>query len=280
MLGPRHGAARGDRQLPGGSQGRDGGLRGSQPFRHRREPRHADARAAARRQPEEACSTCRSISSTPATRRSAIGSRSRPAAGTPMSFARMMPRPVAAGRRAGPGAGWRSLAGATSLRPREHGEPVSTESSLHGLDAATVHEAYGRRGALPSEIKPVDAGFTVCAPAFTVDCPAGDNLWIHHAVYAAQPHDILVVHTRGEREAELLGRDPQPRRDRPRALRPRDRRRSARRRATGRDGTPGVRRERLHRRDREGPRCRRSPRRGDRPREDGGADRRHRHRRS
>ena len=109
------------------------------------------------------------------------------------------------GRRAGPGAGWRSLAGATSLRPREHGEPVSTESSLHGLDAATVHEAYGRRGALPSEIKPVDAGFTVCAPAFTVDCPAGDNLWIHHAVYAAQPHDVLVVHTRGEREAGYWG---------------------------------------------------------------------------
>ena len=82
---------------------------------------------------------------------------------------------------------------------------MSRESSLHGLDAATVHEAYGRRGALPSQIKPVDAAFTVCAPAFTVDCPAGDNLWIHHAVYAAQPHDVLVVHTRGEREAGYWG---------------------------------------------------------------------------
>ena len=80
-----------------------------------------------------------------------------------------------------------------------------TVSSLHGLDAATLHEADGQRGALPSEIKPIDPGFRVCAPAFTVDCPAGDNLWIHHAVYAAQPGDVLVVHTRGEREAGYWG---------------------------------------------------------------------------
>ena len=82
---------------------------------------------------------------------------------------------------------------------------MTAASSLHGLDAATVHEAYGRRGALPSEIKPVDGSTSVCAPAFTVDCPPGDNLWIHHAVYAAQPHEVLVVHARGEREAGYWG---------------------------------------------------------------------------
>ena len=53
--------------------------------------------------------------------------------------------------------------------------------TLEGTDAATVHESYGRRGALPSRIKPLDAGFRICAPAFTVDCPTGDNLWIHRA---------------------------------------------------------------------------------------------------
>lgn len=71
---------------------------------------------------------------------------------------------------------------------------------LEGIDAATVHEAYGRRGALPASIKPVDPRFRICAPAFTVDCPPGDNLWIHHAVYAASPGDVLVVDTRGGHE--------------------------------------------------------------------------------
>ena len=82
---------------------------------------------------------------------------------------------------------------------------MTLASSLDGLDAATVHEAHGRRGALPSEIKPVGGTSRVCASAFTVDCPPADNLWIHRAVYAAAPHDVLVVHTRGEREAGYWG---------------------------------------------------------------------------
>lgn len=105
----------------------------------------------------------------------------------------------------GQGVGWPSLDGATSLAPPDDGELVTLASSLDGLDAATVHEAYGQRGALPSDIKPVDGTFRVCAPAFTVECPPGDNLWIHRAVYAARPHDVLVVHTRGEREAGYWG---------------------------------------------------------------------------
>jgi 4-hydroxy-4-methyl-2-oxoglutarate aldolase len=70
-------------------------------------------------------------------------------------------------------------------------------SELAQLGAATVHEAYGRRGALPSAIKPIDRSFRVCGPAFTVHCPPADNLWIHRAVYAARPGDVLVVGVRG-----------------------------------------------------------------------------------
>lgn len=76
---------------------------------------------------------------------------------------------------------------------------------LAQFGAATVHEAYARRGALPSAIKPVHASFSVCGPAFTVDCPSGDNLWIHRAVYAAQPGDVLVVDVRGAVEAGYWG---------------------------------------------------------------------------
>ena len=61
------------------------------------------------------------------------------------------------------------------------------------MASATVHEAAGRVGALPSAIKPIDAGMTICAPAFPVRMPPGDNLWIHRAVYAAAPGEVLVV---------------------------------------------------------------------------------------
>ncbi len=76
---------------------------------------------------------------------------------------------------------------------------------LASLGAATVHEAYGRRGALPSAIKPVHVSSRVCGPAFTVDCPPSDNLWIHRAVYAAAPGDVLVVDVRGQTEAGYWG---------------------------------------------------------------------------
>ena len=65
------------------------------------------------------------------------------------------------------------------------------------LGAATLHEAAGRIGALPSSIKPVAPDMRIAGPAITVDIPAGDNLWIHRALYAAQPGDILVVSTSG-----------------------------------------------------------------------------------
>ena len=65
------------------------------------------------------------------------------------------------------------------------------------LGAATLHEAAGRIGALPSAIKPVAPDMRIAGPAFTVHIPAGDNLWIHRAIYQAQPGDVLVVSTSG-----------------------------------------------------------------------------------
>lgn len=65
------------------------------------------------------------------------------------------------------------------------------------LGAATVHEAAGRTGALPSAIKPVAPAMRVAGPAFTVHIPPGDNLWIHRALYRAAPGDVLVVSTSG-----------------------------------------------------------------------------------
>jgi len=65
------------------------------------------------------------------------------------------------------------------------------------LPAATLHEAAGRIGALPWQIKPVAPAFRICGPAITVQSPGGDNLWLHRALYVAEPGDVLVVHVSG-----------------------------------------------------------------------------------
>lgn len=62
------------------------------------------------------------------------------------------------------------------------------------LDAATLHEAGGRIGVMPSAIKPVAPDMRICGPAVTVHSPGGDNLWLHRAIYVARPGDVLVVH--------------------------------------------------------------------------------------
>jgi 4-hydroxy-4-methyl-2-oxoglutarate aldolase len=59
--------------------------------------------------------------------------------------------------------------------------------------SATLHEAIGRRGALPHDIKPIASKMKVCGPAITVNCPPMENLAIHRAIYMAQPGDVLVV---------------------------------------------------------------------------------------
>lgn len=90
--------------------------------------------------------------------------------------------------------------------PRPSGPTIATlaerpaaevVASAAKLPAATLHEAAGRIGALPSAIKPVAPGMQLCGPAVTVHSPPGDNLWIHRALYVAEPGDVLVVYASG-----------------------------------------------------------------------------------
>ena len=71
---------------------------------------------------------------------------------------------------------------------------AATIAAARGLPTATLHEAGGRIGVMPSAIKPVAPAFRICGPAVTVHSPGGDNLWLHRAIYVAQPGDVLVVH--------------------------------------------------------------------------------------
>lgn len=74
---------------------------------------------------------------------------------------------------------------------------ASHVQAARGIATSTLHEAAGRIGALPHAIKPVAPGFRLCGPAVTVHGPAGDNLWLHRAIYVAQPGDVLVVNVSG-----------------------------------------------------------------------------------
>jgi len=76
---------------------------------------------------------------------------------------------------------------------------------LSSFETATVHEASGGKGALSSDIKPVDPHMRLCGPAVTVACRAGDNLIIHKAIYVAEPEDVLVVTVGGYIEAGPWG---------------------------------------------------------------------------
>ena len=83
--------------------------------------------------------------------------------------------------------------------------PPQLVQTLAGLPTATLHEAGGRIGALPSAIKPVQPQMKLCGPAITVHSPGGDNLWLHRALYVAQPGDVLVVYASGVYEYGYWG---------------------------------------------------------------------------
>ena len=74
---------------------------------------------------------------------------------------------------------------------------AATVAAARTMPTATLHEAGGRIGVMPSAIKPVAPTMRICGTAVTVHGPAGDNLWLHRAIYVAQPGDVLVVHVSG-----------------------------------------------------------------------------------
>ncbi len=76
---------------------------------------------------------------------------------------------------------------------------------LAQFQAATIHEALGKQGALPSAIKPLAASMTVCGRVFTIDSMPGDNLLLHRAVAQAKAGDVLVAKMSDYYEAGYWG---------------------------------------------------------------------------
>ena len=71
--------------------------------------------------------------------------------------------------------------------------------------SATIHEASGRNGYISYRIKPIAKGMKICGPAFTVECPAGDNMMLHKALELAQPGDVLVATVAGAEDYGYWG---------------------------------------------------------------------------
>lgn len=94
---------------------------------------------------------------------------------------------------------------AEAIRAEIDRTPTDILAAARGLSSATLHEAAGKIGALPSAIKPVCPGFRVCGPAITVRSPPGDNLWLHRALYVAKPGDVLVITVSGAYEHGYWG---------------------------------------------------------------------------
>ncbi|PBC50006.1 4-hydroxy-4-methyl-2-oxoglutarate aldolase [Rhodococcus sp. ACS1] len=63
--------------------------------------------------------------------------------------------------------------------------------ALRELGAASLHESGATP--LPPRIRPLDPAWRICGRAFTVDLTPGHNIWLHRALYAAQPGDVLVA---------------------------------------------------------------------------------------
>lgn len=93
----------------------------------------------------------------------------------------------------------------------DHGQALAAFSAVVAeagdlaLGAADVHEAQGRRGALPARISPLDPSMTVVGPAYPVWVTAGDNLWIHRAIETAPAGSVLVVAPHQAVDAGYIG---------------------------------------------------------------------------
>jgi 4-hydroxy-4-methyl-2-oxoglutarate aldolase len=84
-------------------------------------------------------------------------------------------------------------------------EDISMIHELSRFSTATIHEALGKSGNLPSGIKPIARGMKVCGPAYTVQTIARDNKIIHSAYANAKSGDVLVVHCSDYYEAGYWG---------------------------------------------------------------------------
>ena len=78
-------------------------------------------------------------------------------------------------------------------------------SNLSKFSTATICEALGNKGFLPSAIKPIARDMKVCGPAYTIQTMPRDNVLLHRAYAYAQSGDVLIANCSGFYEAGYWG---------------------------------------------------------------------------
>jgi 4-hydroxy-4-methyl-2-oxoglutarate aldolase len=77
--------------------------------------------------------------------------------------------------------------------------------ALSKFSSATLHEALGKTGNLPSAIKPISPKMKVCGPAYTIKTMPCDNMLLHRGYAYAKKGDVLVVNCSNFYEAGYWG---------------------------------------------------------------------------
>ena len=88
-------------------------------------------------------------------------------------------------------------------RDFERPDPKLVEA-FRGLPVANIDDCMGRIASVDAGLKNVNHT-PLLGVAFTVRCPAGDNLMFHKALDLAKPGDILVIAAGGSMSRSLCG---------------------------------------------------------------------------
>jgi regulator of RNase E activity RraA len=72
------------------------------------------------------------------------------------------------------------------------------------IPTTTLADLLARTQVMEIGIRPLWACPRIAGPAFTVRCPAGDNLMLHAAIYRAEPGSVIVVEA-GDVEYAVAG---------------------------------------------------------------------------
>ena len=76
--------------------------------------------------------------------------------------------------------------------------------SFRGIPVANIDDCMGRLASVDAALRPMNSS-PLLGVAFTVRCPAGDNLMFHKALDMAQPGDVLVIAAGGSTSRALCG---------------------------------------------------------------------------
>ena len=80
----------------------------------------------------------------------------------------------------------------------------SLVEAFRGIPVANIDDCMNRLASVDAGLKPMNST-PLLGTAFTVRCPAGDNLMFHKALDLAQPGDVLVIAAGGSMSRALCG---------------------------------------------------------------------------